>query len=43
MTILKVTALTLIALTLAGCGGGGSATTTTQLIAPDDSAAVRLA
>lgn len=44
MTVLKVAAITLIALSLAGCGGGGSSsTTTTQVITPDDSAAVRLA
>lgn len=43
MTVLKVAAITLIALSLAGCGGGSSSTTTTQVITPDDSAAVRLA
>lgn len=44
MSILKVAVITLIALTLAGCGGGGSSsTTTTQVITPDDSATVRLA
>lgn len=42
MTILKIATITLIALSLAGCGGGGSSTTTTQLITPEDGTAMRL-